>query len=196
MDKKLKKVIYLQLKLNPNIMKKIIRNLAIVLVTVLTFSSCDDIFNPDIKFETSFDVVMDVVATPGKGVFAVSDTINILENPQLVQYTGLIQNIDIQTVEIEILSLTPDTILLTTCNMSASTDSLPTAAWSFTNESLHLGRIINMDNSTNQFTNAKNIFMSQQPVAVNLNGIVDADYATFQVKVTFNTEVTVSPLGN
>ena len=177
-------------------MKKIIRNLAIVLVTVLTFSSCDDIFNPDIKFETSFDVVMDVVATPGKGVFAVSDTINILENPQLVQYTGLIQNIDIQTVEIEILSLTPDTILLTTCNMSASTDSLRTAAWSFTDESLHLGRIINMDNSTNQFTNAKNIFMSQQPVAVNLNGIVDADYATFQVKVTFNTEVTVSPLGN
>lgn len=177
-------------------MKKFVRNLAIALITVLSFSSCNDILNPDIKFESSFDVVMDVVATPGKGVFSVTDTINILDHPQIIQYTGLIQNIDIQTVEIEILSLTPDTILLTTCNMSASTDSLPTAAWSFTDESLYLGRIINLDNSTNQFTNAKNIFMSQLPIAVNLNGVVDAETATFQVKVTFNTEVTVSPLGN
>ena len=177
-------------------MKTALRNLALALVTVLTFSSCDDILNPDIKFDTSFDVVLDVVATPGKGVFSVTDTINILEHPQLIQYTGMIQNIDIQTVEIEVLSLTPDTILLTSCNMSASADTLPTAAWSFTNESLHQGRIITMDNSTNQFTNARNIFMSQLPIAVNLNGIVDADNATFQVKVTFNSEVTVSPLGN
>ncbi|HPS72182.1 MAG TPA: hypothetical protein PLM70_08000 [Bacteroidales bacterium] len=177
-------------------MKTTLRNLALALVTVLTFSSCDDILNPDIKFDTSFDVVLDVVATPGKGVFSVTDTINILEHPQLIQYTGMIQNIDIQTVEIEVLSLTPDTIVLSTCNMSASAGTLPTAAWSFTNESLHLGRIINMDNSTNQFTNAKNVFMSQLPIAVNLNGIVDADNATFQVKVTFNSEVTVSPLGN
>lgn len=177
-------------------MKKFVRNLAIALITVLSFSSCNDILNPDIKFESSFDVVMDVVATPGKGVFSVTDTINILDHPQIIQYTGMIQNIDIQTVDIEVLSLTPDTIVLTTTNISAAADTLPTAAWSFTNESLYLGRIINLDNSTNQFTNAKNIFMSQLPIAVNLNGVVDAETATFQVKVTFNTEVTVSPLGN
>ena len=63
-------------------MKTALRNLALALVTVLTFSSCDDILNPDIKLDTSFDVVLDVVATPGKGVFSVTDTINILNHPQ------------------------------------------------------------------------------------------------------------------
>ncbi len=177
-------------------MKRTIRNLAMVLFTVLTFSSCGDLFNTDITLDVPFEVTFDVQATPGKGVFSVVDTIDVLAHPQLAQYTQLIQNINIQDVEVEVLSLTPDTIVLQSFNLNASAGTLTPAAWSYTNEVLTFGRIINLDNNNNQLTNAQAIFMGQMPIAINLNGVVDAETAQFTVKVTFNSEVVVSPLGN
>jgi hypothetical protein len=176
-------------------MKRVIRNLAIALFTVLTFSSCGDLFNTDIKLDVPFEVTFDVVATPGKGVFSVVDTIDVLSYPQLAQYTELIQSINIQDIEVEVISLTPDTIVLTSCNMMAAAGTLPSTSWSLSNEQLTAGRIFNLDNSNNQLTSAHTIFTSQLPIAINLNGVVDAETAQFTLKVTFNSEVVVSPLG-
>jgi len=110
----------------------------------------------------------------------------------LVDYTDQISNIDIQSVTFEIIALNPEPITITNADLSASVPNLPAANWVFTNQMLNMGTIITLDNSNNQLTNTQNIFMAQQPIAVNLSGNISETAATFTVRVTFNSEVTVT----
>lgn len=173
-------------------MKTVLRNLCIVALGVLLFSSCDDLGKTKLKFNTSFDVQLPVVVTPSKGDFLVSDTINILEHPDLIQYTNQITNIEITSVTVEVMSVNPTPLTLTNTNVSASVTDLPAALWVFNSQVFELGTVFDLDNSDGQFAKAKAVFLSQLPIAVNFSGHVDAPAATFTVKVTFNTEVTVT----
>jgi hypothetical protein len=71
-------------------MKTVLKNLFIVALGILLFSSCDELGKTKLKFDTSFDVNLPVVVTPGKSSFSVVDTINILAHPDLVDYTDQI----------------------------------------------------------------------------------------------------------
>lgn len=172
-------------------MKTILKNLSIFVLGILIFSSCDDLGKTKLKIDTSFDVLLPVVISPGKGAFAVLDTINILENPDLIAYTDQINDIEIQSVTFEVISLNPDSLILTDAHISASVTDLPCTSWALNNQTLLLGSVINLENSNNQFGKTKTIFLSQRPIAVSFYGNTDVDTATFTVKVTFNTEVTV-----
>ncbi|PKP27716.1 MAG: hypothetical protein CVU02_02820 [Bacteroidetes bacterium HGW-Bacteroidetes-19] len=173
-------------------MKTVLKNLVIIALATLLFSSCDEFGKTKLKFDTSFDVDLPVVVTPGKSSFSVVDTIDILAHPDLVDYTDQISNIDIQSVTFEIIALNPEPITITNADLSASVPNLPAANWVFTNQMLNMGTIITLDNSNNQLTNTQNIFMAQQPIAVNLSGNISETAATFTVRVTFNSEVTVT----
>lgn len=173
-------------------MKTVLKNLVIVALATLLFSSCDDFGKSKLKFDTSFDVNLPVVVTPGKSSFSVVDTIDILAHPDLIDYTDQITGIDIQSVTFEVIALNPAPITLTDAYLNASVPTLPAATWTFTNQMLNLGTIITLDNSNNQLTNAQNVFLAQQPIAVNLNGNISETAATFTIKVTFNAEVEVT----
>ncbi len=185
-------VLSLHFNLNINIMKTVLKNLVIVALATLLFSSCDDFGKSKLKFDTSFDVNLPVVVTPGKSSFSVVDTIDILAHPDLIDYTDQITGIDIQSVTFEVIALNPAPITLTDAYLNASVPTLPAATWTFTNQMLNLGTIITLDNSNNQLTNAQNVFLAQQPIAVNLNGNISETAATFTIKVTFNAEVEVT----
>jgi hypothetical protein len=173
-------------------MKTVLKNLVIVALGILLFSSCDDFGKTKLKFDTSFDVNLPVVVTPGKSSFSVVDTIDILAHPDLVDYTDQITGIDIQSVTFEVIALNPEPITLTNAFLNASVPNLPAASWTFNNQVLNMGTIITLDNSNNQLTNAQNVFLAQQPIAVNLNGNISETAATFTIKITFNTEVEVT----
>ena len=93
------KIYYLcTLIIKTKIMKTVLKNLVIVALATLLFSSCDDFGKSKLKFDTSFDVNLPVVVTPGKSSFSVVDTIDILAHPDLIDYTDQITGIDIQSV--------------------------------------------------------------------------------------------------
>lgn len=173
-------------------MKTVLKNLFIVALGILLFSSCDELGKTKLKFDTSFDVNLPVVVTPGKSSFSVVDTINILAHPDLVDYTNQITGIDIQSVTFEVISLNPEPITLTSAYLNASVANLPPASWTFTNQVLNMGTIITLDNSNNQLTNAQNVFLAQLPIAVNLNGSISELAGTFTIKITFNSQVEVT----
>ncbi len=153
----------------------------------------------NIKFNADYQTEFDIVVPPSKGanieingVFEVNETIDPASNPNFELYINKIQEISINEVQGEVLSISKN-LLLETAVISVTNEN-HIAKWEFTNEPVTVGTILTLDNNTGQWDAIENILLDKKVLTVSITGKVDVDNVDFEVRFSFKSEVIANPL--
>lgn len=166
-----------------------------VLTITMVYSGCSKL---DIDFDASYDANL-MVQVPPSGMkntgyhFLASATIDPMSDPDFSKYANKIKDVKVKEVVAEVTSVSkPVTIL--NCDLSMSATGYDTALWSFTNESVVVGKKFTLGNNSGEWDKVQTILSDKKELTITIEGHTDQDDVQFTIKVTVKSDVTANPL--
>ncbi|MBU1369778.1 MAG: hypothetical protein KJ578_00660 [Bacteroidetes bacterium] len=175
---------------------KIFMLLAFIAITSAGCNKAKDLL--DVKFDADFETNLnvDIPAETMRNTdasFYQESTIDPQSNTEFAEYGSKIKEIEIKEVKATILSINKE-VVLETAEITVKSADLNPAVWSYTNETLTVGKQLVMDNSNGQWDNVQTILDGQNAFTVSMGGTSDQDDVQFTLLIEIKTSVTANPL--
>jgi hypothetical protein len=149
----------------------------------------------DVKFDADFksDLNIDVPAGARSATFSESATIDPQSNTDFAEYGSKIKEIEIKEVKATILAINKS-VVLESADLSVTSGDMTPANWSFSNETLTVGKELTLDNNNGQWDNVQAILNTQNAFTTAISGTVSEDDVQFTIQIEIKTSVTANPL--
>ncbi len=149
-------------------------------------------------FNAEYAVNLEAIIPPSvslkesEGIFSASATINPNSNAEFSRYADKIKDIEITSISAKVISLSK-AVTIKTASIAVFSETRSTA-WSFSNETISVGKVLSLDNNSNQWIIVQDILNDKNIFTIFIDGETDVNDVTFTVEVTVKTKITANPL--
>ncbi len=152
----------------------------------------------DVKFDADFktDLNVDIPAETSRNAdasFYSEATIDPKANTDFAEYGNLIKEIEIKEVNATVTAINKETVL-ETAEFKVASEGMSSAVWTFTNETLVVGKKLTLDNTNGQWNNVQAMLNAQNAFTVSIGGTADQDDVQYTLLIEIKTRVTANPL--
>lgn len=154
----------------------------------------------DVTFNVEYSVNLDATIEPAinlsqnAGLFSVNTTIDPYNDAEFSRYAQKIKEIQITSISAKILTINKP---LTLYNASVVVfNGTRYTFWDFDNETLSVGKILDLGNNSNQWSTVQNILLDKNIFTILIDGETDVDDAEFTIEVTIISKIIANPLEN
>ena len=170
--------------------------LAFIAVTNTGCDKAKDLL--DVKFDADFETDLNVdipadAARNAEATFYAEATIDPKSNSEFAEYGSKIKDIEIREVIATVKSITKD-VVLESVEITVGSQEMKAAVWTFTNETLTIGKKLTLDNSNGQWNDVQAILNKQNAFTVSMKGTADQDDVQYTLLIEIKTRVTANPL--
>lgn len=175
---------------------KVLMLLAFIAVTSTGCEKAKDLLDVEFNADFKTDLNVDIPAETSRNadaIFYTEATIDPKSNSDFEEYGSKIKEINILEVNATITAINKETVL-ETAEVKVTSEGMNSAIWTFTNETLNVGKTLTLDNSNGQWDNVKAMLNAQNAFTVSMGGTADQDDVQFTLQVEIKTKVTANPL--